>query len=139
MKIVIISGTSITLPDYPAVAGIMSGSSSPGDTSIVAAHGPHQVAMEVALEEVARDVSREASSLTERKPSDLGRVVRNRYVMHNAPVVSGTRVPTIAIWNFQQAGYSTEQILNEYPRLTPVDVDKAISFERGRNRKRRAG
>jgi uncharacterized protein (DUF433 family) len=111
----------------------------PETGAIVAARGPQQVALEVALEKVARDVSREASLLTERKPSDVGRVVRNRYVMHNAPVVSGTRIPTVAIWNFQQAGYSAAQIIGEYPRLTAADVEKAVAFERGRKRKRRSG
>jgi DNA-binding transcriptional MerR regulator len=101
----------------------------PDTGALLDAHGSHQIAMEVALEKIARDVSKKASALAERKKSDLGRVVQNRYVMHNAPVLSGTRVPTRAIWNLREAGY---------PRLTAADIDKATAFERKRTKSRRA-
>ena len=59
----------------------------------------------------------------------IGKLSRNRYVVHNAWVVCGTRIPTTAIWNYHVAGYAPEAIVQEYPRLTPADVRAAIEFE----------
>jgi uncharacterized protein (DUF433 family) len=59
----------------------------------------------------------------------VGQIVRNRHVVHNAWSVAGTRIPTEAIWNFHQAGYSAKTIIREYPRLKAKDVVAAIKFE----------
>jgi uncharacterized protein (DUF433 family) len=111
----------------------------PKSGAMVAAGDVPQLGIEIAMEVVARDVSREAAALRERKPEDFGRIARNRYVMHNSPVVAGTRVPTSAIWNMSQAHYTTAQIIREYPRLTPADIAEAISYETKRARPRRTG
>ncbi len=96
-----------------------------------------QGAFEIALEVVARDVERQATALRQRGPDDLGCVAKNRYVMHNAPVLAGTRIPTAAIGNLSEAGYKVAQILGEYPRLTAADVSEALSYERQLRRRRR--
>jgi uncharacterized protein (DUF433 family) len=75
---------------------------------------------------------RAAERLRERRDDQIGTVVRNRYVVHNAWVVAGTRIPTQGIWNFHQAGYDSAAIIREYPRLTPADVQAAIEFEASR-------
>lgn len=80
--------------------------------------------------EVARNTENEAAKLRERVPEDIGEITRHRYVNHNAWVISGTRIPTSAIWNFHEAGYSAEQIIAEYPQLYPEDVESAIAHER---------
>jgi uncharacterized protein (DUF433 family) len=77
-------------------------------------------------------MSAAADRLRARQPEEIGQVRRNRYVVHNAWVVAGTRIPTAAIWNFHQAGYNPEQIISEYPRLTHADVQAAIEFETSR-------
>jgi uncharacterized protein (DUF433 family) len=64
-----------------------------------------------------------------RDEDEIGQIFQHRYIAHNEPVLAGTRIRTSAIWNFHQAGYSTEEILAEYPRLTAQDVDAAIEFE----------
>lgn len=88
------------------------------------------------MEAIAGAVEREAIRLTERSPEDLGRVVRHRYVQHNAPAIAGTRIPTAAIWRFHEDGHSADEIVSEYPRLRPVDVAAAIEYERRRRPKR---
>jgi uncharacterized protein (DUF433 family) len=73
-----------------------------------------------------------ADRLRERQRDQIGRIVRNRYVVHNAWVVAGTRIPTTGIWNYHVAGYSATDIIREYPRLTKADVRAAIAFEKRR-------
>jgi uncharacterized protein (DUF433 family) len=75
---------------------------------------------------------RAAARLRERSPEQIGHVSRNRYIVHNAWVVAGTRIPTTAIWNFHEAGYTAKQIIAEYPRLTSKDIRAAIDFEKRR-------
>jgi uncharacterized protein (DUF433 family) len=82
------------------------------------------------LDEMAHLIRMEAARLRERQPEDFGRVTRHRYVFHNAWVVAGTRIPTSAIIDFSEAGYSPEEIIREYPALRPVDVTAAIAHER---------
>jgi len=44
-------------------------------------------------------------------------------------MVAGTRIPTRAIRNFKEAGYTVDQIIAEYPDLTPRDVEAALKHE----------
>jgi uncharacterized protein (DUF433 family) len=67
-----------------------------------------------------------------RQPEEIGHIVRRPGVQGNAPVLAGTRIPTSAVWNFHEAGYNADQIIDEYPRLTPEDVEAAIIFEQQR-------
>lgn len=94
--------------------------------------GSGQKVLSIALEPIANEMSRAAEGLRKRRRDQLGQIVRNRYVVHNAWVIAGTRVPTEAIWNFYSAGYTVEEIIREYPRLRPKDVKAAIAFEKDR-------
>jgi uncharacterized protein (DUF433 family) len=91
------------------------------------------------LEAVARDTEERASRLVERGPHELGTIVSNRYVFGNQPVIAGTRIPSAAVWEFHKAGYSLEEIVQEYPRLTRCDVESAIHFEEQRRQPELAG
>lgn len=81
------------------------------------------------LQDIAEQTTLAAERLRERDPADIGRVEQKRFVMHNAPVLAGTRIRTAAVWNFHEAGYSTADMLKQFPRLTPADVDAAIAWE----------
>ncbi len=107
---------------------------------LVSAIEPGQVMLPLAfdLTEIARETEEAASKLAERRPEDYGTIVRNRYVLGNRPVLTGTRVPTAAIWDFHRAGYDTDQIIREYPRLNELDVRLAIAFEQARHERKRA-
>ena len=111
----------------------------PATGAVLPATVRKQLAIEFALEVVARDVDLAASKLRERGAADVGRIARNRYVMHNNPVIAGTRVPTSAIWNLREAGYSSKRIIEEYPRLTEADIVAAIRFEAENRAARRVG
>jgi uncharacterized protein (DUF433 family) len=101
----------------------------PGSDQFIEPRGGGQIIIKIDLELIASEMRREADRLRNRSDDQIGTVVRNRYVVHNAWVVAGTRIPTRAVWNFHKAGYSAEAILREYPRLTVKDVAAAIDFE----------
>jgi DNA-binding transcriptional MerR regulator len=100
----------------------------------VEAKGEGQSIVEFGLEPVASEMRTAAARLKERREDQIGTVVRNRYVVRNAWVVGGTRIPTTAIWNFHQAGYNKREIVGEYPQLTDRDIDAAINFEVNRRK-----
>jgi uncharacterized protein (DUF433 family) len=56
-------------------------------------------------------------------------VIRRRAIMQGVPIIAGTRIPTETIAWFHDHGYSLGEILENYPRLTPQDVEAAIAFE----------
>lgn len=86
----------------------------------------------IELQLIAKQTEAAANRLVERNPNEYGKINQNRYVLHNMPVMAGTRIPTTAIWDFHSAGYGTEAILREYPRLTPLDIESALSYEQNR-------
>ena len=77
--------------------------------------------------DVIDDVTTKVEALKRRSDQEIGRIERHRHVMRNAPVIAGTRITVAAIQRYAEAGYSTEQILAEYPTLTRQDVEVAIS------------
>ena len=95
-----------------------------------------QTVFPIAMEEVATEMRQAAERLRDRRPEQIGKVSRYRYVAHNAPVLAGTRIPTAAVWTFRKAGYSVDAIIKEYPRLMPGDIQAATRFEQRRQRKR---
>jgi uncharacterized protein (DUF433 family) len=101
----------------------------PDSEQFVASDPRGQAAIPFYLERIAVQTEAEARKLLDRGPEQIGEVVRNRYVLSNTPVLAGTRIPTSAVWDFYQAGYEPEAIIREYPRLTPLDIDRAIAFE----------
>jgi DNA-binding transcriptional MerR regulator len=105
-------------------------------TPIDARRPSRQAALDVDLEAVADDVGAAAERLRERTRDQIGRIGRNRYVVHNAHVIAGTRIPTSAVWNLHEADYDTAAIIREFPRLTPADIRNAIAFERTRQQQR---
>jgi uncharacterized protein (DUF433 family)/DNA-binding transcriptional MerR regulator len=106
----------------------------------ISAAQPGQRVIPVEMREVAREVGTITERLRLRPRSSLGRVARSRHVVHNAPVLAGTRIPTAAIWNLHVDGYEQAAILQEYPHLSRADVSSALAFERRRRRRpRKAG
>jgi uncharacterized protein (DUF433 family) len=81
------------------------------------------------MREVIQHIERNLKRMNRRQPTEIGKIERNRYIVHNATVIAGTRIPTAAIYRFHKAGYPTEQIIREFPRLTAPDVEAAIQLE----------
>jgi uncharacterized protein (DUF433 family) len=97
------------------------------------------------LKEVTCDITRVAAEvesatrrLRERQTDDHGQIAQHRSVLQNQPVVQGTRIPTATIWNYHVAGFSDDDILRQYPTLTPDDIQAAIEHESEQQRPGRA-
>jgi uncharacterized protein (DUF433 family) len=89
-----------------------------------------QLAM-VPVVDVINDVEDRVKELRTRAKEQQGKIEQHRYVARNAPVISGTRIPTAAIRRFHDAGHSVAEIIRQYPSLTPEDVKAAIAYEEG--------
>ena len=83
----------------------------------------------IELRTIAHDLANEAAKLKDRTSDQIGRIERHRFIVHNAWVVAGTRIPTKAIKRFHDAGYSAARIIREYPSLTENDVSAALQHE----------
>jgi uncharacterized protein (DUF433 family) len=112
--------------------------SDPSTGARVATNPEGQIAQPFEMEAVAREVSSAVERMQRRGADEIGRIERRKYVSGNRPVLAGTRIPTRAIREFHDAGYSTEAILREYPDLTEQDVRGALAFE-DESRRKRAG
>lgn len=88
-----------------------------------------QYIVPVVLDEVLSDTAKDVSAISSRDSGTVGKIKRSRYINHNAPVVAGTRVRVSSIKAFAEAGYSHDQIIEEFPDLTEADVQAALSFE----------
>jgi len=107
----------------------------PRTSQRVSARYPGQMVLPLPIAPIAAEMRLAADQLRKRNRDEIGRVMQNRFVAHNAPVLSGTRVPTEAVWNLHHAGYTASSIIEEYPRLTAEDVTVAIEFEEHRRQK----
>jgi uncharacterized protein (DUF433 family) len=85
---------------------------------------------EVGLEPIVLRLQQQVAKLRTREPEDIGRVSRSRFIMGGQPVIAGTRITTAMISGLVQDGFTVEQILKEYPRLTPEDIQAAVRAER---------
>ncbi|MHB1951509.1 MAG: DUF433 domain-containing protein [Acidiferrobacteraceae bacterium] len=82
------------------------------------------------LDVVISDTRRDVRELNVRPESKQGQVEQSRFVNHNAAVIAGTRIPVDAIKRFADAGYTTSQIIEEYPDLTEKDVEAALAYKK---------
>lgn len=106
----------------------------PGRDEYSSAVKPGQRVFPLKMEMVAQHVELRANRLRWRRSHQIGKITRNRYIVHNAAVLAGTRIPTSAVWNLNAAGYDTEAIIREYPRLRPADVVAALAYEKTKRR-----
>lgn len=85
-----------------------------------------QYATPMPLGDVMEDMRKAADRLRKRPAEKVGQIERHRYVMRNAWVVGGTRIPVSAIYSFSDAGFSPRQIIKEYPDLKLRDIQAAL-------------
>jgi uncharacterized protein (DUF433 family) len=88
-----------------------------------------QYLLGIPLKKIMDDTSAEIVSISQRRKDTVGQIVRNRAIARNAWVVSGTRIPVGSIQRLHEDGYSEEQIVAEYPDLTPEDIRAALSHK----------
>jgi DNA-binding transcriptional MerR regulator len=78
----------------------------------------HQV---LALDHLAARIG----TMTIREADEAGQVVQRRGVHGNSPIFAGTRIQVATVQHYLQAGYDTAAIIEEYPSLTPADIETA--------------
>jgi uncharacterized protein (DUF433 family) len=87
-----------------------------------------QAILQIPLRVVQGDMEKAVHALWTRDPATVGRIERHRGVASSQPVIAGTRIPVRAIKAFSEAGYSIEQIREQYPTLTDKDIRAALAF-----------
>lgn len=88
-----------------------------------------QKLLKLPLSETLDDLDAGVQQLFQRDTSNVGRIDQQRRIMHNRPVIAGTRIPVSAIRSFHEAGYSIQEIVAEYPSITEKDVRAALANE----------
>lgn len=87
-----------------------------------------QLVLEIPLRVVSGDMERAVRALRERPAEAIGKIVTRRGTAGNKPVIAGTRIPVKSIKAFADAGYSIEQIREQYPVLTEEDIRAALDY-----------
>lgn len=85
-----------------------------------------QYLMGISLRRVIEDTNDDIVQMSRRTRSMVGHVSRSRAIARNAWVIAGTRIPVGAVKRLAEDGYTTEQIIDEYPDLTRNDVEAAL-------------
>ncbi|WP_269583264.1 DUF433 domain-containing protein [Roseibium sp. Sym1] len=80
--------------------------------------------------DVIEEVKSRVEDLKKRSQETIGKVERHKYIARNSWVISGTRIPTATIRRYHEAGFTSAQILEEYPTLTEADIVAALAHEK---------
>lgn len=91
--------------------------------------GTGQEVLAIPLRVVIASLREDVRKLNERPETEIGKVVREKFVAQNQLVIAGTRIPIAAIKSFASAGYDAAGILKEFPDLTAADVQAALAYE----------
>jgi uncharacterized protein (DUF433 family) len=59
---------------------------------------------------------------------DLGRIRVDHQIMGGVPCVTGTRIPVATVVGLIANGLTTDEIVAEYPQLTPADVQACLGY-----------
>ncbi|HEV2816804.1 MAG TPA: DUF433 domain-containing protein [Allosphingosinicella sp.] len=88
-----------------------------------------QYLLGIPLLKIIDDTKGDIEKMRQRSDAQIGNVSRARNVMHNAWVIAGTRIPVMAVKRLHEDGYSNDQIIAEYPDLTPADIKAALAHK----------
>jgi uncharacterized protein (DUF433 family) len=86
-----------------------------------------QGVLQIPLPVVTSDMEKAIHVLRSHRDAEtVGKIVQHRGTAANKPVIAGTRIPVKNIKAFAQAGYSIDQIREQYPVLTEEDIRAAL-------------
>jgi uncharacterized protein (DUF433 family) len=86
----------------------------------------NQKVMKIPLRIVKSNMRNAVQELWTREEDMYGQTSKKRGVVHNEIVFAGTRITVKSVMDFAQAGFTTEQIMREFPTLTRFDIETAI-------------
>lgn len=84
-----------------------------------------QRVFDIPLRAAISDTRDAIKTYNQRNTSELGVVVRQRFLQASEPVFEGTRIPVSAVRHYLDRGFCTEDILAEFPELTVPDIETA--------------
>lgn len=58
----------------------------------------------------------------------MARISVDPKIMHGKPCIKGTRIPVHLILDYFADGYTTEDILAEFPQLSLEDIKEALKY-----------
>jgi len=58
------------------------------------------------------------------------RIVSTAQVLGGKPRIDGTRIPVALILGYLAAGNTHDEIINEFPDLTPADIAACLNYAR---------
>jgi len=58
----------------------------------------------------------------------FGRISSEPDILHGKPCIKGTRIPVYLIVSLVAEGESVENIIKDYPSLTPEDIKAALRY-----------
>lgn len=88
-----------------------------------------QFVAEIPLEVVTTDARKDIAHLNLRDADVVGKIEKKRHLHSSEPVFMGTRITVSAIKDYIDANYSDEQIISEFPELTPQDILAAKRYK----------
>lgn len=88
-----------------------------------------QYLVPIPLKTVIDDTKSDVAQLRRRSKVNQGKIKRDRAIARNAWTIAGTRISVNAVKRLHEDGYSVAEIINEYPDLTPDDVQAALKHE----------
>jgi len=89
-----------------------------------------QYVLPIPLSKIIDDTRNDIVAFRSRPASTVGHVSRNRNIARNAWVVAGTRISVWSIIRLHEDGYTVDEIIDEYPDLTPEDIEAALAHGR---------
>lgn len=87
-----------------------------------------QLVLQIPLKVVSQNMEDAIDRLNDRS-AQSPEISRSVAIAGNQYVVKGTRIPVASIKEFSNAGYSVDQILEQYPSLSETEVRAAIEFD----------
>lgn len=88
-----------------------------------------QYLLGIPLKTVIKDTKAHIVQMRRRSKEKLGKIERDRSIARNAWTIAGTRITVGAVKRLHEDGYSVDEIIAEYPDLTPDDVRAALEYE----------
>lgn len=82
----------------------------------------NQRVFDIPLQAAISDTLQAIRDQNVRTEEEKGHFVKKKFVLSNQEVFDGTRVPVSAVKNYLDRGATDDEILSEFPDLTPEDI-----------------
>ncbi|WP_303795397.1 DUF433 domain-containing protein [Sandarakinorhabdus limnophila] len=88
-----------------------------------------QLAIPIALGDVAASVAKGARELRKRESNAVGQIEKHKKILGGVPCVAGTRIPVATVQRMAEKGQTVAEICHAFPILQADDVKAALQFD----------